>query len=87
MYRCWAKCLGDCDGGISGEHIVSAGLFKEAILYVNGPPWKTTSLKPLPKNTIEVFLKLPCKKIPVTLIQDFPHACDLVCRRHTGAGS
>jgi hypothetical protein len=52
MSRCWAQCLGDCDGGISGEHIVSAGLFKEDILYVNGPPWKTTSLKPLTKKVL-----------------------------------
>jgi hypothetical protein len=36
--RCWANCLGDCDGGISREHIVSECLFDSAVK-VKGLPW------------------------------------------------
>ncbi len=33
---CWARCLGDCGGGVSGEHPVSAGLFTSKAVTVSG---------------------------------------------------
>jgi hypothetical protein len=38
MNDCWAKSLGGCTGGISGEHIVSNGLFDD-LVDVNGFSW------------------------------------------------
>lgn len=38
---CWAADLGDCDGKLSGEHIVSAGLWSGPWLTVEGGPWGT----------------------------------------------
>jgi hypothetical protein len=39
MNDCWAACLGDCSGKISREHIVTAGLFLDDKITVQGPPW------------------------------------------------
>jgi hypothetical protein len=36
---CWAACLGDCSGKISREHIITAGLFLDDKITVQGPPW------------------------------------------------
>jgi hypothetical protein len=36
--QCWAHCLGDCDGGMSQEHLVSECLF-EGDINVKGLPW------------------------------------------------
>ena len=36
--KCWANCLGDCDGGMSREHIVSKCLYGENVK-VKGFPW------------------------------------------------
>src|SRR5437899_4193107 len=36
---CWAACLGDCEGGISGEHYVSQCLFTDSMLTVQGFHW------------------------------------------------
>jgi hypothetical protein len=36
---CWAASLGGCHEKISGEHIVSQGLFDENMLMVQGLPW------------------------------------------------
>lgn len=33
---CWARSLGDCAGGVSGEHPVSAGLFSEPAIVISG---------------------------------------------------
>jgi len=39
MSRCWASSLGDCKGGITGEHTVSQGLFDTNEIMVQGFPW------------------------------------------------
>jgi len=36
--ECWANCLGDCDGGMSQEHLVSECLFNGNVK-VRGLPW------------------------------------------------
>lgn len=36
--ECWANCLGDCDGGMSREHLVSKSLFGKEVM-VKGLPW------------------------------------------------
>lgn len=36
--ECWASCLGDCDGGMSREHLVSRCLFEKEVR-VKGLPW------------------------------------------------
>lgn len=37
--RCWAKCIGGCDNSQSREHLVSASLFNEGKIRVEGFPW------------------------------------------------
>ncbi|MGC1220935.1 MAG: hypothetical protein WA872_04030, partial [Candidatus Sulfotelmatobacter sp.] len=37
--RCWAACLGDCSDKMSREHLVSASLFLEGNLKVQGFDW------------------------------------------------
>ena len=39
MDKCWAACLGDCEGGMSSEHIVSQSLFKSEYVDVSGFHW------------------------------------------------
>lgn len=39
MNKCWAACLGNCDGGMSREHIVSQGLFMSDFVDVSGFDW------------------------------------------------
>lgn len=36
---CWAASLGNCGGGISREHIISASQFEETSITVEGLPW------------------------------------------------
>jgi hypothetical protein len=36
--ECWANCLGNCDGGMSREHLVSKCLFEKQVR-VKGLPW------------------------------------------------
>jgi hypothetical protein len=57
MKDCWANSLGDCSGRISGEHLVSQGLFDVGGVIVRGLPWcknesKTIGLSSLVKNTL-----------------------------------
>lgn len=37
--KCWASVLGDCQGGISGEHYISACLFDDDAVFVQGFSW------------------------------------------------
>jgi len=39
MSSCWAESIGNCNGGISREHIVSKSLFKSPAVSVEGFPW------------------------------------------------
>jgi hypothetical protein len=39
MQECWAHVLGGCNGGISGEHIITESLFSGDIIGVHGMPW------------------------------------------------
>jgi hypothetical protein len=39
MNKCWAACLGDCSDKISGEHIVTAGIFSTQKVHVQGFSW------------------------------------------------
>ena len=55
--KCWAACLGDCEGGMSGEHIVSRSLFKSEYVDVSGFHWcknevKRLGLASLTKNAL-----------------------------------
>ena len=57
MRKCWAACLGDCSEKISGEHLVSAGMFLSAKVRVQGLQWcssepKEIGLAALVKNVL-----------------------------------
>jgi hypothetical protein len=39
MDGCWASVLGDCSGGLSGEHIITESLFLGDSIGVKGLPW------------------------------------------------
>lgn len=39
MSECWAKSYTSCDLGISREHYISAGLFDQATIFVQGFDW------------------------------------------------
>lgn len=43
---CWAREHSNCNGGISGEHLISKGIFKGKAVKVQGLPWSG----PLPKT-------------------------------------
>src|SRR5580704_8709663 len=45
MDKCWAKSLGDCSGKISGEHLVTAGIFTTDKVMVQGFSWCLDSPK------------------------------------------
>jgi hypothetical protein len=45
--QCWANCLGDCDEGMSQEHLVSECLFDSEV-NVKGLPWCKNEHKKLP---------------------------------------
>src|SRR6266446_3468995 len=52
MRTCWAAVLGKCGGGISGEHVLSKGLFRGKAVQVQGTPWKAEKLKPIGINAL-----------------------------------
>jgi len=57
MKNCWAACLGNCSDKISGEHIVSAGMFDTDTVMVQGFSWclnapKEIGLASLVKNVL-----------------------------------
>jgi hypothetical protein len=57
---CWAACLGDCEGGLSGEHTISKCLFSAEAVKVRGFHWCldepiTVGLSSLTRNIL-------CKK-------------------------
>lgn len=57
MNKCWASCLGGCSDTISGEHILTNGLFQETQIRVKGFSWcaddfKTIGLKSFTKNVL-----------------------------------
>jgi hypothetical protein len=39
MKRCWAESLGDCEGGISKEHYITEGMWKNKAVVVCGFDW------------------------------------------------
>jgi hypothetical protein len=39
MRMCWAGCLGDCSEKISGEHVITDGVFPADEVKVKGLPW------------------------------------------------
>ena len=48
MSHCWARSLGDCQGGISREHYISAVVLGEGPVTVSGLPWCQEQSKELP---------------------------------------
>jgi hypothetical protein len=54
MRKCWAQVLGNCGGGLSGEHVLSKGLFKGKSVQVQGGIWKTEALKSIGINSLIV---------------------------------
>ena len=57
MRKCWADSLGDCSDTLSGEHIVSKGLFINDLIAVQGLSWcknepKTIGLNNLTRNIL-----------------------------------
>jgi hypothetical protein len=57
MRTCWAKSLGNCSDSLSGEHLVSAGLFATDTVCVQGLSWcrdepKTIGLPNLTRNIL-----------------------------------
>ena len=57
MRKCWAESLGNCSDSLSGEHIVSKGLFTDDMIAVQGLSWcknepKTIGLSSLTRNIL-----------------------------------
>lgn len=42
---CWSKALGDSEGKLSGEHLVSAGIWTGPKILVSGGPWGEETLE------------------------------------------
>lgn len=56
MRECWAACLGDCSEKLSGEHLITSGVFLADEVRVKGLPWcpdfKTIGLSSLVRNVL-----------------------------------
>lgn len=52
MDRCWASLLGDCDGPLSDEHIVSAGLLPGPKVNVSGFDWCKGMVREIPRDRL-----------------------------------
>jgi len=52
MRRCWAAVLGNCGGGISGEHLVSKRLFRRKTVVVQGLPWNEKNPQSIGLNAL-----------------------------------
>jgi hypothetical protein len=52
MRTCWASVLGDCGGGISGEHVLSACVFDGPEVLVHGLPWSAEGEKKIPPKRL-----------------------------------
>jgi hypothetical protein len=85
---CWANCLGDCDEGMSQEHLVSECLY-EGDIKVKGLPWCRDTVKTMRIETLTApFL---CRHHNQTLseidraakqtLDTLKEACDLWNRR------
>lgn len=52
MERCWASVLGDCEGPLSDEHIITAGLFEDPMLKVSGFDWCNGGVREIPRDRL-----------------------------------
>ncbi len=57
MRTCWAACLGDCSDKLSGEHVITEGVFLDDAVKVKGLSWcldefKTIGLASFVKNVL-----------------------------------
>lgn len=50
--KCWAESLGGCSDKLSGEHIVTAGLFSNDLVAVQGLPWCKDEPKTIGLNNL-----------------------------------
>ena len=57
---CWARSLGDCGGGLSGEHVVSNGLFDGGMIEIVGGPWTEGDLRTFGRNQLK--RRILCRK-------------------------
>src|SRR5215213_5536976 len=60
MRTCWAEALGGCDGGLSGEHLLSRGLFSGKNVLVQGSHWRTA--KPKSIGLRSLIANILCRK-------------------------
>jgi hypothetical protein len=58
--KCWAVCLGDCDGGITGEHTVSKCLLPSGGVTVRGLHW--CAQEPVTVGIASLTQNILCKK-------------------------
>ena len=52
MKKCWAASLGNCSDKMSGEHLVTAGIFSTETVMVQGFPWCMNSPKEIGLNSL-----------------------------------
>lgn len=58
MKTCWAETYPTCGGGLSGEHLITHGLFRQSkVVQVQGLPWcveapKTVGIKAITSNIL-----------------------------------
>lgn len=57
--KCWASSLGDCAGGMSGEHYISATLWDGAFVTIQGFKWCKTEPREIPVPRLKT--KILCK--------------------------
>lgn len=51
MGGCWANCLGNCEGKITREHLLSESLFDGPLITATGIPWLSGQTKSIPLNS------------------------------------
>lgn len=58
--KCWAKCLGDCEGKLSNEHLVSEAFYTSNEVTVEGFPWCKNEARKV--GLANVTAKILCQK-------------------------
>lgn len=60
MASCWARCLGNCGGGVSREHYISASIFDDEWITVEGFDWCRN--KPVRISLASAASKMLCRR-------------------------
>lgn len=84
MKACWANSYGNCGGGISGEHLISHGLFRQnKVVDVQGFSWCADSPKRVGIKSVTSNILCRAHNSALSLLDDTATAAFQVLREKT----